>query len=157
MHSGSQAGSRTHARYCWKWPFAPCPCGSQADSPLPPWVEQEQLSSPSPRKDAAVKFLEYAKLSYEGNVRIWTDLGFDPPRMDVYDDPRLMKPDPYFANEPALQAIKVGAERLVAKPVWPLSTEVMMKLNRDTLYNVLEGNQTPQEALDEVVKELGGK
>jgi arabinosaccharide transport system substrate-binding protein len=148
--------------------FMPDIAGKVAIRPLPLWEPGGFTSATmggtgtaviasSPRKDAAVKFLEYAKLSYEGNVRIWTDLGFDPPRMDVYDDPRLMKPDPYFANEPALQAIKVGAERLVAKPVWPLSTEVMMKLNRDTLYNVLEGNQTPQEALDEVVKELGGK
>jgi hypothetical protein len=41
--------------------------------------------------------------------------------------------------------------------VWPISTEVMMKLNRETIYNVLEGKQTPQEALDEVVREFGGK
>lgn len=148
--------------------FMPDLKGKVAIRPLPLWEPGGFTSatmggtgtaviSQSPRKDIAVKFLEFAKLSYEGNVRIWTDLGFDPPRMDVYDDPRLMVPDPYFANEPALQAIKVGAERLVAKPVWPLSTETMMKLNRDTIYNVLEGNQTPQEALDEVVRELGGK
>lgn len=148
--------------------FMPDLNGKVAIRPLPLWEPGGNTSATmggtgtaviaqSPRKDVAIKFLEFAKLSYEGNVRIWTDLGFDPPRMDVYDDPRLMKPDPYFSNESALEAVKSGAERLVAKPVWPISTEVMMKLNRETIYNVLEGKQTPQEALDEVVREFGGK
>src|SRR5690606_36935712 len=104
--------------------------------------------------DAAMKFLEFAKLTYEGNVRIWTDLGFDPPRMDVYDDPRLLEPDPYFGNEPIMLAVKKAAERIVAKPVSPVSSEIMNILNRDTIFNVLEGRQTPQEALEALARQF---
>lgn len=104
--------------------------------------------------EAAKKFLEFAKLTYEGNVRIWTDLGFDPPRMDVYDDPRLLEPDPYFGNESIMLAVKKAAERIVAKPVSPLSSEIMTILNRDTLFNVLNGTQTPKEALEALARQF---
>ncbi len=104
--------------------------------------------------DAAMKFLEFAKLTYEGNVKIWTDLGFDPPRMDVYDDPRLLEPDPYFGNEPIMPVVKKAAERIVAKPVSPVSSEIMNILNRDTIFNVLEGRQTPQEALEALARQF---
>src|SRR5690606_2865024 len=46
--------------------------------------------------DAAMEFLEFAKLSKEGNVDIWTKLGFDPIRRDVYDEPELYQPIPFF-------------------------------------------------------------
>ena len=47
----------------------------------------------------AMEFLEYAKLTYEANVKIWTEFGFDPFRHDVFSDPRLREPLPYFSNE----------------------------------------------------------
>ena len=34
-------------------------------------------------------FLMFAKGSEEGNLIIWEDLGFDPPRWDVWDNPRM--------------------------------------------------------------------
>lgn len=104
--------------------------------------------------EVAMKFLEFAKLTYEANVKIWTDLGFDPPRMDVYDDPRLLEPDPYFGNESIMLAVKEAAQRIVAKPVSPLSSEIMTILNRDTIFNVLDGTQTPQQALEALARQF---
>lgn len=104
--------------------------------------------------EVAMKFLEFAKLTYEGNIKIWTDLGFDPPRMDVYDDPALLEPDPYFGNESVMAAVKQAAQRIVAKPVSPLSSEIMAILNRDTIFNVLDGSQTPKEALEALARQF---
>src|SRR5690606_26408761 len=38
--------------------------------------------------DIAMQFLEFAKLTYDANVKIWTEFGFDPFRYDVFDDPQ---------------------------------------------------------------------
>ena len=34
----------------------------------------------------AKDFLEFAKLTYDAQVKLWTVLGFDPFRNDVYED-----------------------------------------------------------------------
>lgn len=39
----------------------------------------------------AAEFLAFAKGSEEGNIRIWEELGFDPPRHSTWDDPRLQE------------------------------------------------------------------
>ena len=53
----------------------------------------------------AMEFLEYAKLTYEANVLIWTEFGFDPFRHDVFSDPRLRDLMPYFNNEVVFDVI----------------------------------------------------
>lgn len=112
------------------------------------------ITSATNHVEVAMKFLEFAKLTYDANVKIWTDLGFDPPRMDVYDDPLLLEPDPYFGNESVMAAVKEAAQRIVAKPVSPLSSEIMTILNRDTIFNVLAGTQTPKEALEALARQF---
>ncbi len=50
----------------------------------------------------AQDFLYSAKMSKEANVKLWEELGFDPPRWDVWDDPRMNAPNKftdYFENE----------------------------------------------------------
>jgi arabinosaccharide transport system substrate-binding protein len=106
--------------------------------------------------ELAKQFLEFAKLTYDANVKIWTDLGFDPPRMDVYDDPRLLEPDPYFYNEPVMIELKKAMTKLVSISIWPKFSELWMKLGRETLFNVLEGTKTPAEALKEAADEVRG-
>ena len=51
--------------------------------------------------ELAAEFLAFAKASEEGNIRIWEELGFDPPRHSVWDDPRLQEENRftrYFVN-----------------------------------------------------------
>lgn len=50
----------------------------------------------------AKDFLMFAKGSREGNILIWEDLGFDPPRWDVWDAPEMNAPNKYtefFMND----------------------------------------------------------
>ena len=39
--------------------------------------------------DLAKDFLKFAKASKEGNIKLWTVLGFDPLRWDVWDSDEL--------------------------------------------------------------------
>ena len=77
--------------------------------------------------------------------------------MDVYDDPALQQPDPYFHNEPVMKYVKLATQKLVSEPVWPPYTEIWMKLNRETIFNVLEGTKTPEQALKEAADEIRAK
>ena len=68
--------------------------------PMPVWNQGEPRSAgmggtgtavtkTSKNQEAAKSFLAYAKLSKEGNIEIWKQLGFDPLRSDVWDAPEL--------------------------------------------------------------------
>lgn len=107
--------------------------------------------------ELAKKFLEFSKLTYDANVKIWTIFGLDPPRMDVYDDPKLMEPDPYFNNESVMKELKKAMTKLIAIPIWPQFTELWMKLGRESVFNVLEGTKTPAQALKEAADEVRSK
>lgn len=45
--------------------------------------------------DLAKAFLAFAKISKEGNIEIWKQLGFDPLRSDVWADPALKEPNKF--------------------------------------------------------------
>lgn len=47
------------------------------------------ITTQSKHQELAMKFLAYTKLSKEGNIQIWKQLGFDPIRTDVWDLPEL--------------------------------------------------------------------
>ena len=62
--------------------------------------------TPEAEQQLAKDFVTFAKLTKEGQTAIWTDLGFDPYRNDVYDDPALQAPDAYFSGEVTFETIK---------------------------------------------------
>ena len=147
--------------------FVPDLKGKVAVRPLPLWRPNGNTSATMGGTGTAIttqcknvelakQFLEFSKLTYDANVKIWTELGFDPPRMDVYDDPRLLEPDPYFYNEPVMTELKKAMTKLVSISIWPKFSELWMKLGRETLFNVLEGTKTPAEALKEAADEVRG-
>lgn len=50
----------------------------------------------------AQDFLYFSKMTKDANVKLWEFLGFDPPRWDVWDDPRMNAPNvftDYFQND----------------------------------------------------------
>lgn len=57
----------------------------------------------SQNADLAAEYLNFAKISEEGNTLIWTMLGFDPVRKSVWNNEELHKKtmfDEYFLNSP---------------------------------------------------------
>jgi len=145
--------------------FMPDLAGKIAVRPLPIWEDGgietasmggtgTAITAQSKNPDVAKRFIEYCKLSYEGNVKIATYLGFDPLRSDVYDDPRVAVPDPYFMNEVIINVVKEGMDNFVGKPVWPLSTDIQTEISRDLLPAVLTGKQEAKEALSDLAEKF---
>ena len=105
----------------------------------------------------AKEFLAFAKLSEESNIKIWTDLGFDPPRHDVWDSPELKESNQfteYFGDGLFDMLIEIKDE------INPLNITSETPLARDlietnVLHNVIrEQSQTPEEALHDAAEEL---
>ncbi|WP_026562732.1 extracellular solute-binding protein [Bacillus sp. J37] len=105
----------------------------------------------------AKEFLAFAKLSKEANIKIWTMLGFDPPRHDVWDAPELKEANKfteYFGDGlfDMLLGIKDEINPLNITPNTPLARDL---IETNVLHNVLrEKTQTPDEALKQAADEL---
>ncbi|WP_129667641.1 ABC transporter substrate-binding protein [Phytoactinopolyspora endophytica] len=104
-------------------------------------IDEEKL-------DAAKEFLGFAKLTYDAQVALWTDLGFDPFRNDVYDDPALTEPDPWFGDEPVMTNLQEMFDRLAPEYTGPRYPEAIIQLAENVAYEVIEENADPQQSLE---------
>jgi arabinosaccharide transport system substrate-binding protein len=108
--------------------------------------------------DAAKQFLEFAKLTYEAQLALWTELGFDPFRDDVYDDAELTEPDPWFGDEPVMTTLSGTFDRLAPEYTGPYYADAVLQLRDIVAFEVVENGASPQEVLDqaqEAVEALG--
>lgn len=110
--------------------------------------------------DLAAEFLAYAKLSYDGNVEIWNQLGFDPCNMDVWSDETVTHNQEnefvqYFVNNPfdVLNEIKDGIAGLASH-----SSSAYPSINNEfvtvTLNEIFENSTDVKEALDQAQSDL---
>ncbi|HLQ97856.1 MAG TPA: ABC transporter substrate-binding protein [Candidatus Dormibacteraeota bacterium] len=107
--------------------------------------------------ELAKEFLAYAKLSEEGNIKLWTILGFDPIRHSVWDHPDVLEDNKYFEyfGNDIFEILADIQDEIAAINVSSLTPDVATELNTNTLNNVLrDGSQTPEEALNEAQKSV---
>jgi arabinosaccharide transport system substrate-binding protein len=80
--------------------------GKMIIRPMPAWEEGGNRSAgmggtglsitkQSKALDISKKFLAYAKLSKEGNIQVWKQLGMDPIRTEVWNDPAMAEPNKF--------------------------------------------------------------
>ncbi|NED97774.1 carbohydrate ABC transporter substrate-binding protein [Phytoactinopolyspora alkaliphila] len=104
--------------------------------------------------DAAKQFLEFAKLTYDSQVALWTELGFDPFREDVYDDPALTEPDQWFGGEQVMTNLRDMFDRLAPEYTGPRYPEIILQLRDIVAYEVIQEGGSPQEALERAAQEI---
>lgn len=95
----------------------------------------------------AKDFLAFTKLEKDSTIRIWTDLGFDPMRTDIYDDPKLAAPIKYFANESVFKTIKGLQANLAVEYLGPLYADAVDVLRSKTYYDIFANNADVATAL----------
>ena len=108
-----------------------------------------------PSKTAlAAEFLAFAKLTYDANVLLWTDLGFDPMRLDVYDDEALLITMEDFSGEMPFIHIKAGLGNVAPEYTGPFYPEIATIFQTTGLYDLIENQVSPEEVIENVVEEL---
>ncbi|TVY07885.1 ABC transporter substrate-binding protein [Paenibacillus cremeus] len=113
------------------------------------------VTKQSKNQDLAMKFLAYAKLSKESNIRIWQELKFDPIRWDVWNDPELQKPDPYFSNEKIFNVLLDMKDEIKSPNMSELSSASQDLVNSNVMFKALKDqSQTPEQALKAAADEL---
>jgi arabinosaccharide transport system substrate-binding protein len=104
--------------------------------------------TPADKQQLAKDFDTWAKLTKEGQTSIWTDLGFDPYRPDVYDDPALRKPDACFSNEITFDVIKSELGNVAPEYTGPAYPQIQDYINTTLITDVLTNGKSPKDALD---------
>jgi arabinosaccharide transport system substrate-binding protein len=95
----------------------------------------------------AEDFLAFTKLEKDSTIRIWTDLGFDPIRTDIYDDPALAAPIKYFGNESVFTTIKGLQSNLAVEYLGPLYADAVDVLRSKTYYDIFANDADVATAL----------
>lgn len=109
--------------------------------------------------ELAAEFVAFAKAGEEGNIRLWEDLGFDPPRFSVWDDPRMQAENrftDYFTNGTGIfdTILPLTGE------IYPIrltedSPEILTLINDEVLVQVLQNQSaTAREALESAANQI---
>lgn len=108
------------------------------------------VPSQSDNPDLAKDFLNYAKLTEEANIRLWTELGFDPPRWDVWDSPELQEDNIYYQyfDDTIFDTLLEIRDDIQGINITENTPDALDELGTNILHNVIrENNQTPEEGL----------
>src|SRR5690606_15565867 len=102
-------------------------------------------------------FLAFAKLSREANIQLWTVLGFDPPRWDVWESDEVKQDNKfyqYFGNDIFDTLLEVRDE-INPVHITAQTPEVQNEINTVTFDSVLrQQTQTAEEALKEAADKI---
>lgn len=104
--------------------------------------------------ELAKEFLAFAKLTYEANVALWTDLGFDPMRADVYEDDALLIEMEAFSGEVPFTYIREGLDNVAPEYTGPFYPEIATIMSTTALYDLIENQVPPEEVMEAALAEL---
>ncbi len=110
--------------------------------------------TPESERELAAEFLAFAKLTYEANIELWLDLGFDPMRPDVYEDERLLEPSPFWSGEIPFEILKSELGNVAPEYTGPQYPEIATIFRTTALYDLIENQIPPEEVLANAVAEL---
>jgi len=137
--------------------------GKMAIRPMPVFEEGDARSVPmggtgtvvpsqSENPELAKEFLNYAKLTEQANINLWTQLGFDPPRWDVWDSPELEEDNLYFQyfDDTIFDTLLEIRDDIEGINITEYTPDALEELETNIMHNVIrENNQTPEEALSQ--------
>lgn len=169
MAKGGAASMEEPLWYMDRFPnFMPELKGKIAIAPLPKWTDDDvtpvfggtgtAITVQCEHQDLAKRFLFEAKISKEGAGNIWTILGFDPLRMDIWDTDVMKAPniftdyfgegifDTVIAMKDSFYPTNITQEKFPAAKEL-LATSILFKALSDR-------NQTPAEVLKDAADEL---
>jgi arabinosaccharide transport system substrate-binding protein len=139
---------------------APELAGKWKAAPLPAWEEGGARTSvlggtgltiiaTSPNVEEAKKFMEFAMLSVEGNVRRFELTSLYPPFKPAWTDERLHAADEYFSGQDLGGLFADVGGEAPAQYQSPFRTQLNDLLNAAS-QDILDRNRTPEEVFQEI-------
>ncbi|WP_096438649.1 ABC transporter substrate-binding protein [Alteribacter populi] len=136
--------------------------------PLPVWEEGGDRSAgmggtgtvvtnQSEEVELAKEFLAYTKLSEEGNIDLWKELGFDPPMWDVWESEAMSEDNEYFQffHDDIFEILVEIRDEVNPVNITADTPSVSDELTTNIFNNVLRQNsQTAREALEQAKVEI---
>jgi len=108
--------------------------------------------------DLAKKFVFFSKGTKEGSIATWTELGFDPMRWDVWNDPAMNQPNKfteYFINKNIFGMMFDLKDAFNTTNLGEKYPELIDIIKRNVSYQVLvERSRTPEQALKEAASQI---
>ncbi|MDZ5783086.1 ABC transporter substrate-binding protein [Marinococcus luteus] len=135
--------------------------GKMEIRPLPVWEEGGNrtagmggtgtvVTNQTEEPELAKEFLAYAKLSEEGNIALWQELGFDPPMYTVWDDEAMDEPNPYYEyfDDDIFDTLLDLNGEIEALNLTPDLPDVQSEIHTNVLNSAIrQQSQDPEEAL----------
>ncbi|RCW76745.1 ABC transporter substrate-binding protein [Saliterribacillus persicus] len=117
------------------------------------------VTNQTEEEELAKEFLAFAKLSKDANIKLWTVLGFDPPRHDVWDDPKVLEDNKFFQffGDDIFDTLDDIKDEIYPVNITEYTPDVATEMNTNVLNNVFrQETATPQEALDQMQETIEG-
>ncbi|WP_228409639.1 ABC transporter substrate-binding protein [Radiobacillus deserti] len=140
--------------------------GKIAIRPMPAWEEGGNRSAgmggtgtvvtnQSENTDLAKEFLAYTKLSEEGSKKLWTVLGFDPPRWDTWESEAVREDNKYYDyfGDNIFDVLLEIKDEINPLNVTQHTPDIVTEYNTNVAESVLrQQSMTPEEALKQAAE-----
>lgn len=169
MSKGKAASIEMPAWYMGRFlDYMPELKGKMAIRPLPAWEDGGNRSAgmggtgtvvtnQTKHAKLAKDFLAFAKLTKEGNKKIWTVLGFVPPRTDVYKSEAIKEDNKYYEyfGHDIFETFLGVKDEIAPNHYTQYTPDVSDVLTTEVFHSVLrQKSQTPEEALKQAAQKL---
>jgi arabinosaccharide transport system substrate-binding protein len=147
--------------------FMPELSGKVKIAPLPKWNDDDvapvfggtgtAVTVQCKNQDLAKRFLYEAKISKEGSQKIWSVLGFDPLRMDIWSDPVMKEPNIYtdYFGDDIFETVIAMQDSFyptnVTQDKFPAANQM---ITTTVLFRALSDRVPPEQVLEEAAAEL---
>jgi arabinosaccharide transport system substrate-binding protein len=141
--------------------------GKMIIKPMPAWEKGGSRSAgmggtgtaitkQSKSQDLAMKFLAYTKLSKEGNIQIWKQLGFDPIRTDVWDSPELKEDNKFtqFFGKDIFQTLISVKNEIGPVNIGEKTPAVSDEVKKTIMFKTLNDLEDPAKVLRAAAEQL---
>ncbi|WP_199620045.1 ABC transporter substrate-binding protein [Paenibacillus alkalitolerans] len=114
------------------------------------------VTNQSKNPELAKEFLTFAKLSKEGNIEIWKQLGFDPIRSDVWNDPALKEPNKFteYFGDGIFDVLVEVKDEIEGVNIGEKSPAVFDAVDTKIMFESLVNMQDPAKVLKAAADEL---
>ncbi|UJF32571.1 ABC transporter substrate-binding protein [Paenibacillus hexagrammi] len=107
-------------------------------------------------QDVTKQFLAYAKLSKEGAIEIWKQLGFDPIRSDVWNDPALKEKNKFtdYFGDNIFDTLNTVKDEIKPVNIGEKTPAVIDAVKRTAEFKIINDLEDPAKVLKEVADEV---